>query len=117
LHLRQQVGPVRMGLEHGGVLVAQRKLDAAVLRALKTAGLAQVGADGAVFGRRHGGQHVPGVDQLLHDAADSGELFEGVAEFVLRDIGYRRAQFMQHQLHPEFAGLVLDDEEHFVVRG
>jgi hypothetical protein len=38
------------------------------------------------------------------------------AQLVLRDVGDGRAQLVQHQLHPQLAGLVLDDEQHLVVR-
>ena len=45
-----------------------------------------------------------------------GEHLEGALQLVARDRGDRRAQLVQHQLHPQLAGLVLDDEQHLVVR-
>jgi hypothetical protein len=113
----QQVRPVGVGLQHGRVLVAQRELDAAVLPALEAAGLRQVGPDGRVLGRRHGGQHVPGVHQLLHDLGDPGQHLEGRLQLVAAHMAHRGAQLVQHQLHPELAGLVLHDEQHLVVLG
>ena len=66
LHLHQQTGPVRLGLAHGGILVAQQKLDAAVLRTVKAAGVGQVVPQCAVFGRCHADRHVPGVWHQFH---------------------------------------------------
>ena len=108
---------MRVGLQHGGVLVAHRKFDAAVLPTLKAAGLRQIRADSTVLGGCHGGQHIPGVHQLLHDAADAGELLERIGQLVGRNILHGRLQLVQHQLHPQFAGLVLHDEQHLVVVG
>ena len=82
---------------------------------MKAAGVGKVGPNGAVLGRCHGGQHVPGVDELFHDFADSGEFFKRVAELVFGHISNRGAQLVQHQLHPQLAGLVLNDEQHFIV--
>ncbi|KDB52856.1 hypothetical protein X805_15900 [Sphaerotilus natans subsp. natans DSM 6575] len=115
LHRGQQVRPVRVRLQHGGVLVAQAELDAAVLPALEAAGVAQVGPDGRVLGRRHRGQHIPGVDQLFHDLGDAGQHLERRLQFVARDGADRGGQLVQHQLHPQLGGLVLDDEQQLVV--
>ena len=57
------------------------------------------------------------MNQLLHDAADAGELFEGVGQLVLRNASHGGLQLVQHQLHPQLAGLVLHDEQHLVVVG
>ena len=117
LHDRRQIRAMRVGLQHGRVLVAHRKLDASVLPALETTRLCKIRADGAVLGRGHGGQHVPSVYQLLHDAADAGEFFEGVGQLVLRDVRHGGLKLVQHQLHPQLARLVLHDEQHLVVVG
>ncbi len=116
-HFGQPAGAVRVRLQHGRVLVAQRELEAAVLRALEAAGAAEVGPDRAVLGRCHGRQHVPGMNQLLHDAADPRQHLECATQFVGGDGSDRRAQLVQHQLHPQLAGLVLDDEQHLVMVG
>jgi hypothetical protein len=77
----------------------------------------QVGPDRAVFGRRHGGQHVPGMHQLVHDARHPRQHLEGRRQVAGADVGAHGLQFVQHQLDPQFAGLVLDDEQHLVVVG
>ena len=79
---RQQLGTVSMGLEQGGVLVAEDEFDLAVLVGLETGRLAQVRADGVVLGRRHGGQHRPGVYQLVEDPRDPGEHFQRRTELA-----------------------------------
>eukprot|EP01031_Cornospumella_fuschlensis_P040600 gene40600-49501_t len=114
--LGQQIRAVGVGLEHGGVLVAQQELDAPVLRALEAAAPGQIRPDGAVLGRRHRGQHVPGVHQLLHDARHAGQHLEGLGGAVVRNGAARGVQFMQRKAHPQFGRLVLDNEQHFVMR-
>jgi hypothetical protein len=45
---------------------------------------------------------------------------EGIGLGLARCIGNRcrgRAHLVQHQLHPQLAGLVLDDEQHLVMGG
>ena len=116
LHQRQQFRAMRMRLEHGGILVAQRELDAAVLVTLESARLTQRRPHRRVFGRRHRGQHVPGVHQLLHDARDPRQHLEAAGEFVAGHATHGAAELVQHQLHPQLAGLVLHDEQHLVMR-
>ena len=116
LHLGEQVGPVRVRLQHRRVLVAEHELDLPVLPALEAAARRERGPDRRVLGRRHRREHVPGVDHLLHDLADAGEHLEGALELVARDRADGGAQLVQEQLHPELGHLVLDDEQHLVVR-
>ena len=116
LHLGEQVGPVRVRLQHLGVLVAEAELDHPVLPALEAAARGERRAHRRVLGRRHRRQHVPGVDQLLHDLAHPGEHLEGALQLVGGDRGDRRLELVQQQLHPQLADLVLDDEQHLVVR-
>ena len=78
---------------------------------------AQIGADGGVFGRRHGGQHVPGVHQLVHDARHPRQHLEGGRQFAAAEVAAHGVQFVQHQFQPQLAGLVLDDEQQLVVIG
>ena len=117
LHLRQPRRTVRMRLQHRRVLVAEHELDAAVLPALEAAAVREVRADRRVLRRRHRGQHVPRMYQLLHDAAHAREHLEGRRQLVARDAADGGAQLVQHQLHPQLAGLVLHDEQHLVVLG
>ena len=77
--------------------------------------LPEVRADGGVLGRGHRGQHVPRVHQLLHDLADPAEHLERRLQLVVGDVGHGGAQLVQHQLHPQLAGLVLHDEQQLVV--
>ena len=49
------------------------------------------------------------------DVFDAREDFETGVEFVGADQAHRFFEFVDDQLEPEFAGLVLDDEEEFVV--
>ena len=106
-----------MRLEHGGALVAQRELDAAILPTLESAAVRQVRPNGAVFRWRHGGQHVPCVHQLFHDARHPSQGLESRSRTIGRHVFDGRAEFVQHQLHPQLAGLMLDDEQHLVVVG
>jgi hypothetical protein len=57
------------------------------------------------------------MHQLLHDAADPREHLERGAQLVGRDMADGSLQLVQHQLHPQLAGLVLHDEQHLVVVG
>ena len=116
-HARQDLGPVRMRLQHGRILVAEHELDAAVLPALEAAALAEVRTDRRVLRRRHRRQHVPRMHQLLHDAAHPRHHLERAAELVVAHRGHRGGQLVQHELHPQLARLVLHDEQHLVVVG
>ena len=107
---------MRVRLQHRRVLVAEQELDLPVLPALEAAARRERGPDRRVLGRRHRREHVPGVDHLLHDLADAREHLEGALQLVARDRADGRAQLVQEQLHPQLGHLVLDDEQHLVVR-
>jgi hypothetical protein len=68
-----------------------------------------------VFARRQGGQHVPCLDELRHDAANARQHLEGRRQVVVSDMSDRRLELVNGQLHPQLGRLVLDDEEHLVV--
>ena len=104
-------------LQHGGVAVAGQKLDRPVLPGLEAGGLAERVAELRVFAGRHGAQHVPGIVQLLEDAGDTGQHLEGGAQLVLADRALGRADLVDGELHPQFRGLVLDDEQQLVMGG
>jgi hypothetical protein len=57
------------------------------------------------------------VHQLVHDARHPGQHLEGRRQVVLADLFAHRLQLVQHQLDPQLAGLVLDDEQQLVVVG
>ena len=115
-HLGQQVGPMLVRLEHRRILVAEPELDHPVLPALEAAARGERRPHRRVLGRRHRRQHVPGVDQLLHDLADARQHLEGALQLIAGDRRGGRLELVQQQLHPQLADLVLDDEEHLVVR-
>ena len=117
MELLHQVGAVGVGGEHRGVAVAERVFDQPVLPRLEARGLAEVVAEAGVIGGRHGAQHVPCVVELFEDAGNAGEHLARLAHAVGGDHPARGVEFVQGKAHPEFRGLVLDDEEHLVMRG
>ena len=53
--------------------------------------------------------------RAIHDSVrDAGEDLEGLLELVGLHGGQRAVELVQHELHPQLAGLVLDDEEQLV---
>ncbi len=112
---RQDFRPVRVRPQHRRVAVAGRELDQPVLPGLEARGLPERIAKARVVGRRHRPEHVPGGVELLHDPRHAGKHLEGGLEAVRRDRPARRRQLVQHQLHPQFRGLVLDDEQQLVL--
>nr|GEU28320.1 hypothetical protein [Tanacetum cinerariifolium] len=117
LEHRMRCRLVLVHLQVGAVLVPEQELDFAVLVRLEARGGAQVRADCRVFGWRHGGQHVPRVHQLVHDGRHAGQHFHRSRQLPAGDVVARAMQLVQHQLHPQFAGLVLDDEQQLVMLG
>ena len=107
---------VGVRLEHGEVAVAGQELDRPVLPGLEARRLAERIAEFRVFAGRHGAQHVPGIVQLLEDAGDARQHLEGRLQLVVADRADRRTDLVDRQLHPQFRGLVLDDEQQFVMR-
>ena len=109
---------MRVRLEHGGVLVAERELDAAVLRALEAAASWRGRAGSRVYS---GGVIVASTSQactscsMMRDTRAS--ILKACRSWSRRTARDRRAQLVQHELHPQLAGLVLHDEQHLVVVG
>ena len=101
--------------DHRGILVAEQELQQPVLRRLETRGLPEQVAELGVFAGGEGGQHRPLVGHLLLDVLDPGQPFQCRPQLVGRDQRHGGAQLVDDQLHPEFGGLVLDDEQHLVV--
>ena len=106
-----------VGFQHGEVAVAGQELDGTVLPGLEAGGLAELAAEFGVFAWSHGPENVPGAGELLEDARHPGEHLEGRLQPILADRKDRRAYLVDGELHPQFRGLVLDDEEQFVMRG
>ena len=105
-----------MGLQHGQIAIADRIFDQPVLPRLKARRLAQTVAKGGVVRGRHRAQHVPGVVQLFKDPADPGQHLERLGRAVRGNRVARGVQLMQRKAHPELRGLVLNDEQHLIMR-
>src|SRR5438132_2180236 len=71
--------------------------------------------DGAVIEWRHGGKHIPGLDELSLDAGDPRDHLEGWTQVILANLLARGRKLVQAELHPKFACLVDDDEKHFIM--
>ncbi len=57
------------------------------------------------------------MHQLIHDAGHARQHLESRRQITLTHLLAHRMQFVQHQFHPQLAGLVLHNEQHFVVVG
>ena len=69
----------------------------------------------AILAGRERSQHIPRVNQLLHDARDARAHLERGRQVVAPHLLARGAQFVQDQLQPQLGRLMLDDEQHLVV--
>ena len=116
LEMRADVAAVLVRREHRLLLVAERELDQPVLRGLKAGRASEGIAEARIIARRHGGEHVPRLDQLRLNSADTRQVLERGCEIVRHDQATRRIELVQRQLHPQLGGLVDDDEQHLVVR-
>ena len=101
--------------KHLAVLVAEDELHRPVLAGLEARGIAQEAAELGVLRGRQRGQDRPLLGEGLLDVLDAGDALERGAEIVGAQPGGRAAELVQHQLQPQLRGLVLDDEQHFVV--
>src|SRR6185437_13548163 len=113
---RHDVGPVRMRPQHRAIAIADHEFDLPVLPRLETRRLAKLAAKMGVFARRHGPQDVPGVVELLENPRDAGQHLEGGLNVVAGDRLARRADLVNREPHPQFRHLMLDDEQHLVMR-
>ena len=107
--------PVRRHLD--GILRPELELHEAVLPGLEAGGFAERRPEAQVVGRGHGGEHGPGLDQLLLDPVDPGGALEGGLELVGPDMGERRVELPVQELQPELHHLMDGDEEKLVVLG
>ena len=115
LELGERGGIVAKNLERRGALVAEQKFDRAVLRRLEARRLSQHRAERLVLRRRERLQHRPLLEELLLDELDPGERLEACRELIGLHVADCRPELVDHQLHPQLGGLVLDDEQHLVV--
>ena len=115
LHLLRNL---RLGFEHArhvGVLVAHPEFQHAVLVRLEAGGAPECGAEARIIGRRERGENLPRLNQIHLYARHARHHLEGGAEIVGADLPDGGDDLVQAQLHPQFGGLVDDDEQHFVM--
>jgi hypothetical protein len=112
---RVDFGGMREDREHSSVLVPEHELDEAVLVRLDPARGAQDVAELHILARRERGEDGPLREELVLDVFDASEHFERRFELVVRDQAEGLAQLVDDEFEPELCGLVLDDEEEFVV--
>ena len=97
------------------VFVAEEELDGSVLGGLEAAGRAEDVAELEVFGRGECFEDGPLFVELAEDLFGAGEDFEAGLQGVVLDGVDGGAEFVDEESEPEFGGLVLNDEEEFVV--
>ena len=104
------------GPEHGQVPVPGQELDGAYCQDWNPEDWPSVAADLGVFAGRHRAQHVPGVFSCSMMRATRDEHLEGRLESLGADRGSPGPDLVHGQLHRQFGRLVLDDEQHLVMR-
>ncbi|MCY1423661.1 hypothetical protein D9M71_393810 [compost metagenome] len=111
----QQLRPMGVGAQQRRALVTQDELDFTVLERLEARRLPQERPDRVVLGGRHGGQYRPRMHQLIKDSRDPRQHLEGRRQLTQPNVFAGGLELVQHQLHPQLGGLVLDDEQHLVM--
>ena len=106
---------VRVELEAARVLVAQQEFDGAELERLQARRRAEHIAEFQVFGGRERLEHRPLLEELPLDLLHAREDLEAGREAVGAHMADCGGELVDHELHPELGGLVLDDEQHLVV--
>ena len=109
------LGVMREHLQHRRVLVAQQKLDGAVLQRLEARRGPQQVAETHVFRGRQRLQHRPLLGQLAHHLLGAGQHLAALPDLVALEETDGGAKLVDHQLHPQLRDLVLHDEQHLVV--
>lgn len=109
------LGIMPVGLNHLGVAVTKGEFDQPIAVALKAGALPEGGAEFGIISRCERGQHIPGLDDLRLNARDAGEHLEGRLQIIGGNAGHGRGDLVVHQLHPEFGGLVHDNEQQFIM--
>ena len=101
--------------DHLGVLVAEAKLQRAVLNRLKPRGMTEQIAKCRVIRGRHGRKHVPHRRQLRLNEGNAREHLERRIEVVAAHALEHTVEFVQKKPQPQLRGLMHDDEHHLVV--
>src|SRR4030095_15000450 len=115
VELGERRGIVAEDLERCRVLVAEQELDRAVLRRLESGRMTEVGPERLVLGGRERLQHGPLLEELFLDELHARQDLEARRELIGPHITDRGLELVDHQLHPQLRGLMLDDEQHLVV--
>ena len=89
----------------------------AILPGLEAGALAQPVPETQIVRWRHGGEHRPGLGQLLLHPRDARQHLHRGAGFIAAQMRDGRLQLVQAQLQPQLAGLMDDDEHHLVMLG
>src|SRR5215469_3041600 len=103
-----EVGAMTERRQQLAMLVAEKEFDRAILVRLKARGAAERAAEIEIFARRQGREHVPGLDELRHDARDPRQHLECGREIVGADMRHRRLELVNDELQPKLGGLMLD---------
>jgi hypothetical protein len=77
--------------------------------------VAEDAAELGVLGGRERGEHRPLLGERLLNVLDPRDALQGGGELVGPEQLARRLELVQDELQPELGGLVLDDEQQFVV--
>ena len=72
----------RVNMDHGRVLVTDKKLDRTILPGLKAGRLPQQSAKFRILAGRHGAQHIPGRVELFKDAGYPRQRLEGRLQVI-----------------------------------
>lgn len=99
------------------VFVSEEEFYESVVVGLESGGVTEGGAELDVLTGGEGFEDSPLFEEHALDVFDAGEDFECGRELVGLDEVEGGTEFMDDEFHPKFGGLVLDDEEHFVVVG
>src|SRR5258708_29352642 len=108
---------VLVSMDHRSILVADKKLDHAILPGLEAGGVSKPPAKLRVLARRHRTKHVPGRVELLKDARYPRQCLEGRLQIVGGNQSASDTQLVNRKLHPELRRLVLDNKQYLVVGG
>jgi hypothetical protein len=105
-----------VNLGHRGILVADKKLDRAILPGLKARRLPKQSTKLRVLAGRHRAKHIPSRVELLEDPGYPRQCLESRLQVVSCNQPAGGTQFVDRKLHPKLRRLMLDDEQHLIMR-
>ena len=82
-------------LDDLGVFVPEHELHGPILKRLKAGAFPEGFAERGIIARRHGGEHVPGKDELVLDFGHPAQHLEGRIEIALSDLTVHRLELME----------------------